>query len=138
MLSRIYFNAVFGALGGLLGWMLFSIFSDKTAGEGGLAVAWQNLLDGALVGGGIGYLVVSVEAIRDRSWVRFVRLASYGVLLGALGGAVGMLVAERINYALVGGIGPPRQSTVRLLGTVLARGLGFMFLGLAVGGSEGI
>ena len=26
LMSRIYFNAVFGALGGLLGWMLFSVF----------------------------------------------------------------------------------------------------------------
>src|SRR3954466_12973403 len=100
MLSRIYFNAVFGALGGLLGWMLFSIFSDKTAGEGGLAVAWQNLLDGALIGGGIGYLVVSVEAIRDRSWVRFVRLATYGVVLGAIGGAAGLLGGGRGHYLL--------------------------------------
>ena len=29
LLSRIYFNAVFGALGGLLGWMLFSVFGKQ-------------------------------------------------------------------------------------------------------------
>jgi hypothetical protein len=136
LLTRIYFNAVFGALGGLLGWMLFSIFGNKTAQES--ALIWQLLQDGALIGGGIGYLVVSVEAIRDRSWLRFVRLASYGVVLGAVGGAIGMLVAERVNYALVGGIGAIGDSTMKFLGTVLTRGLGFMFLGLAVGASEGI
>src|SRR2546423_1805117 len=27
--SRIYFNAVFGALGGLLGWLVFGVFGDK-------------------------------------------------------------------------------------------------------------
>jgi hypothetical protein len=136
LLTRIYFNAVFGALGGLLGWMLFSIFGNKLASEG--AVTRRLLLDGAFIGGGIGYFVVSVEAIRDRSWVRFVRLACYGVLLGAVGGAIGMLIAERVNYALVGGIGAIRGSTIKLLGTVLTRGLGFMVLGLAVGVSEGI
>ena len=30
LLIRIYFNAVCGGLGGLLGWMLFGIFFDKT------------------------------------------------------------------------------------------------------------
>jgi hypothetical protein len=136
LISRIYFNAVFGALGGLLGWMLFSIFGLKTASES--ALTRQLLQDGALIGGGIGYLVVSVEAIRDRSWLRFVRLATYGVLLGALGGAIGMFLAERINYGLVYGIGAVRGRTFAFLATVLARGLGFLFLGLTVGMSEGI
>jgi hypothetical protein len=136
LLTRIYFNAVFGALGGLLGWMLFSIFGNPAASTG--ALTRQLLQDGALVGAGIGYFVVSVEAIRDRSWLRFVRLASYGVVLGAIGGAVGMLVAERINYALVGGIGAIRGNVFKFMGTVLTRGLGFLFLGMAVGFSEGI
>jgi Inner membrane component of T3SS, cytoplasmic domain len=134
LLTRVYFNAVFGALGGLLGWMLFSIFGHKIASGQTL----QLLQDGALVGGGIGYLVVSVEAIRDRSWLRFVRLASYGVLLGALGGAIGMFVAEQVNYWLVSGVGAARGSTVKFLAQVFIRGLGFLFLGLAVGMSEGI
>jgi hypothetical protein len=136
LLTRIYFNTVFGALGGLLGWMLFSIFGDRAAVED--AITWQLMKDGALIGGGIGYLVVSVEAIRDRSWLRFVRLASYGVVLGAVGGAIGILVAERVNFYIVGGIGAVRGSTFKFLATVLTRGLGFMFLGLAVGASEGI
>lgn len=136
LLNRIYFNAVFGALGGLLGWLLFSLFGNKTASEGALTL--QLLQDGALVGAGIGYFVVSGEAARDRSWIRFVRLASYGLVLGAAGGALGMLLAERVNYLLVGGIGAIRGSGVKFLGTVLTRGLGFLFLGLAVGLSEGI
>lgn len=136
LLTRVYFNAVFGALGGLVGWMLFSIFGNKLAAES--AVTFRLFLDGALVGGGIGYFVVSVEAIRDRSWVRFVRLATFGIVLGALGGAFGMFLAERVNYLLVGGIGAIRGSAVKFLLTALARGLGFMFLGLAVGGSEGV
>jgi hypothetical protein len=136
LVNRIYFNAVFGALGGLLGWMLFSIFGNKLQSES--TVTRQLLLDGALIGGGIGYLVVSVEAIRDRSWLRFIRLASFGLVLGALGGALGMFLAERANYLLVGGIGAIRGSGVKFLGTVFARGLGFLFLGLGVGMSEGI
>ncbi|MFO0926067.1 MAG: FHA domain-containing protein [Gemmataceae bacterium] len=136
LLTRIYFNAVFGALGGLLGWMLFSLFGNQTASEG--ALVRQLLQDGALIGAGIGYLVVSGDAVRDRSWLRFARQAAVGAVLGAIGGAVGMFLAERVNFALVGGIGAIRGSTVKFLLTVATRGVGFLFLGMAVGVSEGI
>jgi hypothetical protein len=143
LVSRIYFNAVFGALGGLLGWMLFGVFGDKSAADSerfwGSPVFWQLLRGGALIGGAIGYFVVSVEAIRDRSLIRFVRLASYGVVLGLVGGALGILIGDWVNFLLVGKLGASRQETVRhLLGTMFARGLGWMLLGLAVGLSEGI
>ena len=138
LLVRIYFNAVFGALGGLLGWMLFGVFGDKSAPQDRLTA--QMLLGGALIGGVIGYFVVSVEAIRDRNPVRFARLATYGVALGAVGGAVGMLVGDWVNFRLVGAIGAGRQGagTLHTLGTMLARGLGWTFLGVAVGLSEGV
>jgi hypothetical protein len=131
LLVRIYFNAVFGALGGLMGWLLFGVFGERNYSNLG-----QQLLGGALIGGLIGYLVVSVEAIRDRSYVRFCRLASYGVVLGALGGAWGMWLGEQVNYYLVESL--LSASTLRGPGEVFARGLGWMFLGLAVGLGEGI
>jgi hypothetical protein len=135
LLVRIYFNAVFGALGGLVGWMLFGVFGDHTTSNLG-----QWLLGGSLIGGSIGYLLVSVEAIRDLSLVRFCRLATYGVCLGALGGALGMCVGEWVNILVVRRIGPPGEgmSAGHLLGFVLGRGLGWMFLGIAIGISEGI
>jgi hypothetical protein len=143
LFGRIYFNAVFGALGGLLGWMLFGIFGDKNVPDSDRfwfsPLFWQLLGGGALIGGSIGYFVVSVEAIRDHSLLRFVRLASYGVVLGALGGAAGILIGEGVNYLLVGWIGASRERpVVHLLGAMFARGLGWMFLGVAVGFSEGI
>jgi hypothetical protein len=137
LVTRVYYNAVFGALGGLVGWMLFGIFGDKNAPQD--RVTGQLLLGGALIGGAIGYFLVSVEAIRDRSLVRFVRLASYGVVLGLAGGALGMVVGDWVNYWLVRGLGAGRHTSVlHLLGTMAARGLGWTFLGVAVGFSEGI
>lgn len=137
LLIRIYYNAVFGGLGGLLGWMLFGIFGDKNAPDDRLL--GQFLLGGVLIGGTIGYLLVGVEALRDRALARFCRMASYGVLLGAVGGALGMLLGDWVNYILVGQIGASREGGgLHLLGTMVARGLGWMFLGLAVGVSEGV
>ncbi len=131
---RIYFNAVFGGLGGLLGWVLFGAFADPR-GQG--AAHW--LLGGALIGGPIGYLVVGVEALRDRSLVRFSRLASYGLVLGAAGGAVGLLLGELIYGAVIEPLGADRaRSAAYLLGAAAARGLGWTVLGLAVGLSEGV
>src|SRR5437588_3336597 len=77
LLVRIYYNAVFGALGGLLGWMLFGVFGDKNPTE---ATQWlQMLIGGTIIGGTIGYFVVSVDAVRDQALARFARPASYGV-----------------------------------------------------------
>ena len=138
LLTRIYFNAVFGALGGLLGWMLFGVFADSVhLGDDSKPAFWfALLLGGAIIGGSIGYFVVSVEALRDRSLLRFVRLASYGVLLGALGGAVGMVLGEWVNYGLVRLFGA--GTVVAFFGAMFARGLGWMCLGAAVGVSEGV
>ena len=136
LLSRIYFNAVFGGLGGLLGWMLFGVFGKKEYPSD--EETTQLLLCGVIVGGAIGYFVVSVEAIRDRSLLRFVRLASYGILLGMVGGAVGMLIAGPVHDFLLDRIGAVRGNIGKYLATVFFRGLGFMLLGLAVGLSEGI
>jgi hypothetical protein len=136
LLVRIYYNAVFGALGGLLGWLLFGVFGDKNSADN-----TQQLLGGAFIGGFIGYFIVSVEAIRDRSWLRFCRLASVGILLGALGGALGMAVGEEVNYFLVRKLIHWQEDAATIsgiVGEVVSRALGWMVLGVAVGLSEGI
>jgi hypothetical protein len=137
VLSKMYFNAVFGALGGLLGWMLFGILGERNPSDERVFFFFSPLdfnliLGGAVIGGSIGYFVVSVEAIRDESLVRFARLASYGVLIAMLGGAIGMYVGDRIQQFLVWLIGD------YLILTMFARGLGWSLLGIAIGGSEGI
>ena len=140
LLTRVYFNAVFGGLGGLIGWMLFGVFGDSLAwvairvfGDPSKADHIQALLGGAIIGGSIGYFVVSVEAIRDHALVRFCRLASYGLVVGAAGGALGMWLGDQVNYLLV-----ERYGARRFLIALLARGIGWMVLGLAVGLSEGV
>jgi hypothetical protein len=152
LLSRIYFNAVFGALGGLLGWLLFGVFGQKdiswTPEEEALPLlrrifftpfGRQLLAGGAFIGGAIGYFVVSVEALRDRSLLRFVRLATYGLLLGAVGGAVGMCLGNEINTKFIKVLlNRGAADWLRLLVSIFARGSGWLLLGLAVGASEGI
>lgn len=141
ILSKMYFNAVFGGLGGLLGWMLFGILGEKNPSSepifSFLCISFSQVdvnivLGGAIIGASIGYFVVSVEAIRDQSLVRFARLASYGVGLALVGGAMGMYIGDRIQQFLVWLVGN------YLVLTMIARGLGWSLLGIAIGGSEGI
>jgi len=131
-LLHVYFNALFGGLGGLLGWMLFGELISPT---------WdwwtQALLGGVLIGALIGYFVVSVDAILDRSLVRFARYAAYGSVLGGAGGALGFWVGDWVNYLLVSTAGAEATLLVQIT-SVLARGFGWMLFGLAVGVSEGI
>ncbi len=133
LLVRIYFNAVFGALGGLLGWLLYALFYDEALAE---VARW--LIGGAFIGGSIGYCVVSVEAARDLALLRFCRLASYGLLVSAVGGALGMLAGEALNQYLINQIGPPRDwQWYHVALFMAARGLSFCCVGLAVGLGEG-
>jgi hypothetical protein len=128
LLIRIYYNAVYGALGGLVGWMLFGILGDKNSDHRFA----QALLGGTLIGGCIGYLVVSVEAIRDGALIRIARLATYGTVLGAIGGAIGMWLGDEVNFRSNDLVGK------NLFLEILARGLGWTILGVAIGMSEGI
>ncbi len=137
MAERIYFNAVFGGLGGLLGWMLFGVLGDRAAPAD--RVMAQLAFGGALIGGAIGYLLVGADALRDRSALRFFRLGTYGVLLGAAGGSAGMVLGDLVLYQLVPAFGSGgRGGLPAVVGAMLVRGLGWMVLGAAVGLSEGV
>jgi hypothetical protein len=129
LLARVYWNAVLGALGGLVGWFLGGILDTHT-----LASDWQYwLLGGALLGGAVGYFVVSSEAVHDRSLVRFARLASHGLVLGILGGGLGAGAAEFLFRFLAPQTGGGGEALV-----VLTRGVGGLILGLFVGAGEGV
>jgi MFS family permease len=137
LVSRIYFNAVFGGLGALFGWMLFGILGDANPSSQRAFLMFTHedtnlFLGGALIGGMIGYFVVGVDALRDQSVVRFARLASYGVALGTVGGALGMWLGDIANVALQQAFG------ARFIVPLIARGIGWSLLGVAIGASEGI
>lgn len=128
---RLYFNAMLGALGGLLGWMLFGEF---------VAPQWhwsmRAWVGGGLIGAVIGYFVVGTDALLVRAPLRFIRQAAIGVLLGGAGGALGFWLGERVHYMLVPATG--EVGLVGSVGLVLARALGWALFGMAVGCAEGV
>ncbi len=115
---RIYYNAIFGATGGLIGWFVL--------GQIGIIgnIIVQDAIAGATIGIFIGSLIGSIDGVFDQAMRRLYRGALYGAGYGFIGGALGLLIGELVLWGFGGGI--------------LGRALGWMFLGLAVGVSEGI
>jgi hypothetical protein len=115
---RIYYNAVLGAIGGLISWYVLG-----TMGTFG-GIVLRDMVSGIMVGGCIGGCIGGVEGGLDRSLLKGSRGAIYGGLYGLLGGLVGLLIAELALWMMGGGI--------------LGRAVGWAFLGLGVGISEGL
>jgi len=118
--QQVYYNAVFGAIGGLLGWLIVGSVSTKT---------WNIWLEYAFVGGVVGLcigaLVGAVEgAIVKRSVPRAVLGAMLGAVAGLVSGLAGLLIGEAGFKLIQGGL--------------LGRALGWMFFGLFLGLGEGV
>jgi hypothetical protein len=115
---QIYYTAVLGALGGLLGWWLMG--SVPTG-------AWNVWLAYPVVGLGLGACIGGCVAATDgalikRSLGRARRDAIAGAAVGALAGLAGLLLAEAGFLAIGGGL--------------LGRTLGWMALGGLIGLSD--
>ncbi|MFL5801901.1 MAG: FHA domain-containing protein [Roseiflexaceae bacterium] len=117
-MMQVYYSAVLGALGGLLGWWI--VGSVPTG-------AWNVWLAYPLVGAGLGLWIGGCVAATDGAVVkRSVRPALRdglrGALAGALAGLLGLLLAELSFLALGAGFA--------------GRALGWMLLGGCIGLAE--
>jgi len=115
---QIYYYAVFGGLGGLLGWWTMGSFPTQV---------WNIWLAAAFVGAGLGLCIGGAVATTDGAMIkrvplRAVRDGILGALAGALLGVAGLLVAQ-VGFLL-------------LQGGFLGRALSWMVLGLLVGLSD--
>lgn len=115
---QIYYTAVLGALGGLLGW--WAMGSVPTG-------AWNIWIAYPVVGAGLGLCIGACVAATDgavikRSAGRALRDALAGGLFGGLAGLIGLLLAELGFLAFEGGL--------------FGRALGWMALGGFIGLSD--
>jgi hypothetical protein len=122
--TRIWYNAVFGALGGLLAWTLIGlVLRFQTTNTTLLFV--KDALQGAVVGLCIGLALGMVEGLLvSRSARRTLRGGCLGALIGLVAGLVGLVLGEVIYLAAGGGVWP--------------RAVGWAVFGLLIGTSEGI
>jgi hypothetical protein len=116
---RVYYYAVLGALGGLIGWQV----SDRL----GLSFTPNLYLSEAVVGGliglSVGLLVSAAEGIVTFNLARAGRAAAFGGPLGLAAGAVGLPLGEWI-FQSIGAEAPGRLA-------------GWAVFGLLIGLAEG-
>src|SRR5437660_12810870 len=110
--EKLLFYAAAGGLGGFAAWGLAESFL------GIRFVYARDLIFGAVIGLFIGAFLASIEALSVSQWRQAFRGIRSGGVIGAIGGAIGLLVAE-ITFDLLGGFN--------------GRIIGWTLLGLAVG-----
>jgi len=117
---RIYYNAILGALGGLIGWALISLLLRFETS----ATFWLLLRDallGALVGACIGFAVGSAEQLAGRLRLPNLRQSALSAAIGAGAGLVGLVIGELIFLVAGGGVWP-RALGWALFGALLGLG----------------
>lgn len=143
---RIYYNAIIGGLGGLLGWALISVLLRFSTESTGMLFLKDALL-GALVGACIGAAVGSADKLAGSfSLYKARREALLSGGIGLVAGLVGLVIGEIIFLATGGGVWP-RALGWALFGALLGAGQGrvtgmpskgvFGALGGALGGLIG-
>jgi hypothetical protein len=117
---RTYYYAVFGAIGGLIGWQVSNLLGLSFISN----IYLSDVVVGALVGLCIGLLIGIAEGILTMNLVQAAKSGGLGALLGVGAGALGLPVGEWLFQSVGAG--------------VLGRALGWAVFGLLIGSAEGM
>ncbi|MCE9646030.1 MAG: FHA domain-containing protein [Chloroflexi bacterium] len=117
---RTYFYAVFGAIGGLIGWQMSNFLGLSFITNLYLSEA----VVGALIGLVIGLCIGVTEGLLTQNFVQALRAGLFSALLGLIAGAIGLPLSEYLFQAVGAGI--------------LGRVLGWSVFGLLLGLAEGV
>ncbi len=116
---RTYYSAVFGAIGGLIGWQASNLLGLSFI----RSIYLSEAIVGALVGLSIGLLIGVAEGVLTRNFVQVLKSGGFNYLLGAVAGAIGLPISEFL-FQLVG---------AGMIGRALGWGIFGLLLGLAQG-----
>ncbi len=119
-LMRLYYYAVFGAIGGLMGWQISNMLGLSFTSS----VYFSELIVGALIGLSVGAFIGLAEGLPTRNFIHTARTSLITGLLGLVGGALGLPLAEGL-FQLLGG-------------EPWARALGWGIFGLLIGVAAGV
>src|SRR6266851_8223743 len=118
--EKLLFYAAAGALGGFAAWGL----AEPILGI--RSVYGRDILFGALIGALISAFLASIETLSVGQWRQAARRFAVGGMIGAAGGALGLIVGE-LAFDVLGG----------LSGRILGWGVLGIAVGLGVGSASG-
>jgi hypothetical protein len=117
-LRQAYGLSLAGAIGAVFGLYLYVelVHADSV---------WvRDALAGVAIGGAIGFWLNAAGPARDGAWLKLARVATWGTVAGALGGASGLVLGEVVIGIFKGGL--------------IGRALSWAVLGLGIGLSQGL
>jgi hypothetical protein len=117
---RTYYYAVFGAIGGLIGWQVSNLLGLSFISN----IYLSEAVVGALVGLSIGLLIGIAEGVLTLNLVQAAKSGGLGGLLGLGAGAIGLPLSEWLFQSVGAG--------------VWGRALGWAVFGLLLGLAEGV
>ena len=97
-LTRFYTYGILGAIGGLIGWQISNILGLSFTSNFFLS----EVIVGAILGGVIGLLIGFGEGIATQSLLYGLKNSMISALLGAVGGAIALPIAEGV-FLFIGG-----------------------------------
>jgi len=118
--TRIYYYAVFGAIGGLIGWQASNLLGLSFVSN----LYLSEVLVGALIGLCIGLLTGIAEGTLTLNLVQAIKSGLFSALLGIAAGAAGLPLSEWLFQSVGAGIA--------------GRAIGWGFFGLVIGLAEGL
>lgn len=118
-LMRVYYYAIIGAIGGLIGWQV----SNLTGLSFTPNLVLNEVIVGALIGLSIGVLIGLADGSLTRNPVQALKASLISGILGMAGGAIGLPLAEGM-FQMLGG---------EIIGRATGWGMFGMFIGLAAG-----
>ena len=111
---RVYYYAIFGAIGGLLGWQLSNWLGLSFSQN----LYLSDLVIGAAIGFCIGFPIGSAEGLVTRNPIRALRSGLVGGVLGLVAGGLALPLGEFI-FGVLGGGAIPRALGWALFGTLI-------------------
>lgn len=117
---RTYFYAVFGAIGGLVGWQI----SDQLGLSFASNLYLSEAIVGAMVGFVIGLCIGITEGMLTQNFVQAIKAGLFSAMLGLIAGAIGLPLSEYLFQVVGAGF--------------IGRALGWGVFGLLLGLAEGV
>jgi len=118
-IMRLYYYGVLGAIGGIIGWQVSNWIGLSFTSN----IYISELVVGALIGVFIGVFIGAAEGLLTRNPILALRSGLLGGLMGLVGGAIALPLAEAF-YQLLGG---------QVWGRAIGWGLFGALIGLSVG-----